>query len=66
MYEDKRYNLRKCIVCGKEFDGIERDVCSWQCDENRLARLRKKLDDAVKNDKGHTKKLSEDSNETTN
>jgi hypothetical protein len=64
MYEDKRYKMKKCVVCGREFDGIERDVCSWQCDENRSAVLRKKLSDAVKNDKGHTKKLSEESDKS--
>lgn len=50
--------LKRCIVCDKEFDGVSRDVCSWKCDENRRSVLRKKLDDAVKNDKGHTKKMS--------
>ncbi len=50
--------LKRCIVCDKEDDGVSRDVCSWKCDENRRNVLRKKLDDAVKNDKGHTKKMS--------
>lgn len=49
--------MKKCAVCGKEFDGVSRDVCSWQCDENRRQKLQKRLDDAVKNDKSHTKKL---------
>lgn len=56
---------KKCIVCGKPFEGIERDVCSWQCDERRSANIRKKLDDAIKNDKSHTKKLSEGSDNKT-
>jgi hypothetical protein len=50
--------LKKCIVCGKQFEGNERDVCSWQCDENRSSIIKKRLDDAVKKDKSHTKKLS--------
>lgn len=57
---------KKCIVCGKSFDGVDRDVCSWQCDENRSAAIRKKLDEAIKNDKSHTKKLSESSDDKTN
>jgi predicted nucleic acid-binding Zn ribbon protein len=52
--------MKKCIVCGKEFDGLEREVCSWQCDEKRLSTIRKKLDDTIKRDKGHTKKMSDD------
>jgi hypothetical protein len=46
-------------VCGREFAGNARDVCSWQCDEKRLNKLKKKVEDAVKSDKTHTKKLSE-------
>jgi predicted nucleic acid-binding Zn ribbon protein len=60
LYEYKwSKDLKKCIVCGKEFDGVSRDVCSWQCDENRKKNLQKKLDEAVKTDKSHTKKLSQ-------
>ncbi|MEW6043434.1 MAG: hypothetical protein AB1608_04155 [Thermoproteota archaeon] len=49
--------MKKCVVCGREFDGVSRDVCSWQCDENRKKKLQKRLDDAVKADKSHTEKL---------
>jgi predicted nucleic acid-binding Zn ribbon protein len=54
--------LKKCIVCDKEFDGNARDVCSWQCDEKRQQSLNKRLNDAVKNDESHTKKMSKDDN----
>lgn len=50
--------LKKCKNCGKEFEGNERQFCSWQCDEKYKALVRQKLGDAMKNDKGHTSKLS--------
>ncbi len=54
------HKLKKCMVCDKEFDGVSRDVCSWQCDEKRQQALHKRLDEAVKNDESHTKKMSKD------
>lgn len=50
--------LKNCKTCGKEFDGNAREFCSWQCEENRRKILKKKLDDAVDADPGHTQKLS--------
>ena len=48
--------MRQCKVCGKTLDGGE--FCSSQCEESHLESLRKKLDDAIKDDRGHTQKLS--------
>lgn len=53
--------LKKCKTCGNEFEGSEREFCSWQCEENYKPTLRKKLDEALKNDKSHTNKMSSDS-----
>jgi hypothetical protein len=51
---------RKCKKCGKEFEGREpKEFCSLKCEENYLNILRKKLDDIIRNDPGHTKNLSE-------
>jgi len=50
--------LKKCKNCDKEFDGNERQFCSWQCDEKYRLALREKLGNAVKNDKGHTSRMS--------
>lgn len=50
--------LKKCKNCGKEFDGNERQFCSWQCDEGYRSGLKQRLDTAMKNDKGHTDKMS--------
>ncbi len=47
-----------CKVCTNEFDGVHRDVCSWQCDEKRLKTLREELDESVKSDKSHVENLS--------
>jgi len=52
--------MKQCKTCEKQFDGDAREFCSWQCEENHLHSLRKKLDDAVKADPGHTQKLSKD------
>jgi hypothetical protein len=53
--------LKKCKTCGNEFEGSAREFCSWQCEENYKTTLRKRLDTAMKNDKGHTDKMSSDS-----
>ncbi|WP_162858537.1 hypothetical protein [Candidatus Nitrosotenuis aquarius] len=50
--------MKQCKTCGEQFDGNAREFCSWQCEENHVKSLRKKLDDAVKTDRGHTQKLS--------
>lgn len=50
--------LKKCKNCGKEFDGNERQFCSWRCDEAYRSGLKQRLDNAVRNDKGHTDKMS--------
>lgn len=52
--------LKKCKNCGKEFEGTERQFCSWQCDEAYKRDLKGRLGDAVKNDRGHTDRLSAD------
>ncbi|MBI5696917.1 MAG: hypothetical protein HZC29_00085 [Thaumarchaeota archaeon] len=50
--------MKRCRTCGKEFDGVTREFCSWQCEENHTKSLKKKLADAVKDDPGHTQKMS--------
>lgn len=52
--------MKKCLNCGKQFDGVERKFCSWQCDENYKKVLRTKIDDAVSKDNSHTDSLSKD------
>lgn len=52
--------VKNCLNCGKQFDGVERKFCSWQCDEEYKKTLRTKLDDALKDDKSHTDNLSKD------
>ncbi|WP_158507461.1 hypothetical protein [Candidatus Nitrosotenuis cloacae] len=50
--------MKSCKTCGKDFEGSAREYCSWQCEENHLHSLKKKMNDAIKHDKGHTQKLS--------
>lgn len=52
--------LKKCKNCGKEFEGNARQFCSWQCSEAYGRDLKSRLDSAIKNDKGHTDRLSVD------
>lgn len=58
-YERHILMLKKCKTCQKDFEGDAREFCSWQCEENYKSVLRKKLDEAIKKDKGHTKRLSD-------
>jgi hypothetical protein len=43
--------VKKCKTCSKEFEGVEREYCSWQCYEKHTEKLGKRPDDAVKNGK---------------
>jgi predicted nucleic acid-binding Zn ribbon protein len=43
--------VKNCLNCGKQFDGVERKFCSWQCDENYKKTPGTKPNDAVKDDK---------------
>jgi hypothetical protein len=52
------YYMKSCKTCGKDFEGSAREYCSWQCEEDHLHSLKKKMNDAIKHDKGHTQKLS--------
>ncbi|WP_157832398.1 hypothetical protein [Candidatus Nitrosotenuis chungbukensis] len=52
--------MKKCLNCDKQFDGVERKFCSWQCDENYKKVLRTKIDDAISKDNSHTDNLSKD------
>ena len=50
--------MNLCKRCGKEFEDMTEEFCSKRCKEEYLRALEKKLDDAIKNDPGHTKRLS--------
>jgi hypothetical protein len=50
--------LKKCKNCDREFEGNERQFCSWQCDEAYKRNLNRP-NDAVKNDE-HTDRLNTD------
>ncbi len=45
-----------CKICGKEFEGLSRIYCSWQCAE--ADNLTAKLKVAWNNNKGHTQRLA--------
>lgn len=47
------------MKCGKKFDGSKERFCSQSCAEIHVKDLEKRLDDAIKNDPSHTKKMSD-------
>ena len=50
--------MKRCNKCEKEFDNADQRFCSLECERAWEADIQERLDAAVKNDKGHTKKLT--------
>lgn len=52
-------NKLKCQNCGDEFDGNEK-FCNNKCRDEYILKINTKVQQAVKDDKLHTKKISEE------
>ena len=48
-----------CVYCRKLFESDDEKFCSQACKDAYLVGLTKKMEEAVKNDPSHSKKLSE-------
>ncbi|MFM8658859.1 MAG: hypothetical protein ACKOCQ_02840 [Candidatus Nitrosotenuis sp.] len=50
--------VKLCKTCGKEIPADQGSFCAVKCYDAKMAELKKRMDNAVKNDPSHTKKLS--------
>ncbi|NDB51755.1 MAG: hypothetical protein EB161_06360, partial [Nitrosopumilaceae archaeon] len=50
--------MKMCKGCGCNLNGNAREFCSWGCQDKHITSLKEKMHHAVRNDIGHTQKLS--------
>ncbi|MCV0391974.1 MAG: DUF2116 family Zn-ribbon domain-containing protein [Nitrosopumilus sp.] len=49
--------MGKCHRCGKSFNGDEK-FCHDKCRDEHILDIEKRIEEAVKNDSSHTRKIS--------
>jgi len=55
----KKFPFMKCKNCSKDLFESRHKFCSINCQDDYIANLEKIVEKAVKNDMGHTRKISE-------
>lgn len=51
--------IKRCSKCGREFDSSNQFFCSSSCERAFEDEIQERLNVAVKNDPGHTKRLAD-------
>ena len=49
-----------CLHCGKAFDGESDKFCSPVCKNSHIADIERRTENAVREDEGHTNRMSRD------